>query len=94
MHTVYSILQQSGSSPGKGPGKPSLRFTGMAPVKAVRLVYLMFFVALLFEFGLLDKGSLASCKDVEPFIVVPGIRIIPDSSTLLTPSVQAEGFAE
>ncbi len=54
----------------------------------------MFLVALSFELALAETVSLDSCNDVEPLIVVPGISIIPDSSTELTPSEQADGFAE
>tara|TARA_R110001583_G_scaffold163881_2_gene316365 strand:+ start:1939 stop:2223 length:285 start_codon:yes stop_codon:yes gene_type:complete len=93
MQTVYSITQQLGSSPEIGPGRPMVKLTGIGPVKGELLVYFMSLVALLFELELPEAVSLNNCNEVEPFIEVPGIKIIPDSSTLLTPSVQAEGLA-
>jgi hypothetical protein len=91
---VYSILQQLGSRPEIGPGKPIVKFTGIEPVNGELLVYFIAFVALLFVLKLPETVSLNNCNEVEPFIVVPGIKNIPDSSILLTPSVHAEGLAE
>jgi hypothetical protein len=70
-----------------------VKFTGIGPVNGVLLVYFISFVALLFVFALFDAVSLNNCSEVELLMVVPGIKIIPDSSTLLTPSEHADGFA-
>jgi hypothetical protein len=88
------MTQQLGSRPEIGPGKPIVKFTGIDPVNGELLMNFMSLVALLFELILPEMVSLNSCKDVEPLIVVPGIKNIPDSSILLTPSVHAEGVAE
>lgn len=87
------MTQQLGSSPVSGPGKPMVRFTGIAPVNGLLLVYLMALVELLLVFMLPETVSLNNCKEVLPLMLVAGIKNMPDCSILATPSLQAEGVA-
>ncbi len=91
MHRLYSILQQSLSSPANGPGNPIVKFTGMLPGKAVVLTSFIVLEALLFE--LPEAVSLNICIDVIPLILVLGIKNTPDCSMPVTPLLQAEGLA-